>query len=88
MKGAGRVQEPCRQTEILREARGKRNESKSAREGGERTSLGKRQKDGSVEAGKSERSEDITTIEKCVCVCVFALLQWPHLPHHPVKKAQ
>lgn len=27
-------------------------------------------KDGSVEAGKSERNEDITTIEKCVCVCM------------------
>lgn len=39
----------------------------------ERASLGKRQKDGSVEAGKSERCEDITAIEKCVCVCFIAV---------------
>lgn len=37
----------------------------------ERASLGKRWKDGSVEAGKSERCEDITTIEKCVCMCLL-----------------
>lgn len=23
-----------------------------------------------------------------MCVYVFALLQWPHLPLHPVKEAQ
>lgn len=50
----------------------------------ERGSLEKRLRDGSVEAGKSEGSEDITSVEKCVCVC---LLQWPHLPLHPVKEA-
>lgn len=38
--------------------------------------------------GKQQRSEDITTVEKCVCMCVFALLQWPHLPLHPVREAQ
>lgn len=78
------MQEPGRQIQRQHEARGMR------------ASLRRKEveckswKDGSVEAGKSERSEDITAIEKWVhvCVCVFALLQWPHLPLHPVKEAQ
>lgn len=39
-----------------------------------RASLGKKRKDGSVEAGKSQKSEDITSVEKvCVCVCFIAV---------------
>lgn len=65
------MEEPGRQIQRQHEARGMR------------ASLRRKEveckswKDGSVEAGKSERSEDITAIEKwvhvCVCVCFIAV---------------
>lgn len=58
MKGAGRVQELCRQTEIVREARGKRNESKSAREGGREQVL---ERDRKMEVWRRERAREART---------------------------
>lgn len=79
-KVEGEWKSPADRFREKHEARGEK--SMSARERG---SLEKLRRDGRVEAGKSEGSEDLTTIGKCVCA--FCLLQWPHLPLHPVKEA-
>ena len=68
--GRGKVEgEPGRRTEIQREARGKRIESVN-KERRERASLGKTQRDGSVEAGKKREKRGHNNHRK-MCVCLL-----------------
>lgn len=71
--GRRNVERECRR---LADRRGDRNESKSWKET-ERWKCG---------GGKDREKRGHNDHRKIrVCVCVFALLQWPHLPLHPVK---